>query len=286
MNASDDTHISDGRLAAYQDGELSTEETARVKNHLAECSTCREGLAAMQGVSVLERERPSEALPDRVWKQIEAEVREEHRPKSGPARVVSLLSQAGTRAAAVAAAVVLIIGGLWAGGTFPSFGPSEETPLSAAGEQTLAVDYGLYLSGLRDPAEMVRFERRYGQAPLPEEQIPRAIRRAAGTIDGLERTGAYRLSGSWQSVTAVRYRHENRPITVFRQQAGQPVQFAGYETEEAVVGTTRCLLAGGERYCALSFRIGDYQYVLVGERTDPALGEIIRALTSEASSST
>lgn len=81
------SHVSDGALHAYLDGESSERERAEIERHLAGCVTCRERLEEATALSRAASDLLSELEPSGVsippWREIEERSRARHR---GPAR--------------------------------------------------------------------------------------------------------------------------------------------------------------------------------------------------------
>jgi hypothetical protein len=108
-----DQHISIDDLSTYLDGEIeSTEERARIEQHLAMCETCREELESLRAVSRLLADLPEPPLP-RSFRLRPEDV--DHVPEPGPAsepvpiQPWILRNQARFRYAGLAAALLLVV---------------------------------------------------------------------------------------------------------------------------------------------------------------------------------
>ena len=113
-------------LPDYLQGTLGRTEEERVEAHLSECSACQASVAVWNKLGMLPMEQPSAALRDRFNAMLlayqesrseEAPVIERRRPvPAAENKVVPIWSAPGwQRWAAVAAAVVLLVGGFAAG---------------------------------------------------------------------------------------------------------------------------------------------------------------------------
>jgi len=95
-------HIDENDIARYVDGRLSDDERRDVESHLAECSRCRNQVAAVH--RILENGAEQEAAPDpEVQAQAEALGRNKEREGSNE-------RQRGRRPVAIAMAVALLLG--------------------------------------------------------------------------------------------------------------------------------------------------------------------------------
>lgn len=93
-------------LSAYGDGELPALARTRVDAHLAQCTSCRAGLARVRALVAAAAALPPDVEPpDVAWQGIRARIRREARPRRARRAWVGL-------GALAAAAVVLVAGSL------------------------------------------------------------------------------------------------------------------------------------------------------------------------------
>lgn len=94
------------KLADYEVGLLSAAEMERVTSHLDRCAACREELAALRQTRELLTPSPPSDPPRDLWPTIRAQIKGQPSFRRG-------LRPAWTPVAAVALALVLVIGALW-----------------------------------------------------------------------------------------------------------------------------------------------------------------------------
>ena len=93
-------------LPALLAGELAQATAGELERHLAGCAACRQARAGLEADRALLGELPSAAPGIGLVTRVMAEVRATGRPATSPRWV---------RALATAAAVLLVVGGAWAG---------------------------------------------------------------------------------------------------------------------------------------------------------------------------
>ena len=153
-------------------------------------------------------------------------------------------------------------------------------PTEAFSTEETGVDYGMYMTGLTDPPAMESFEQEYQRRPISMGEGVSELEELAQAFSTLELQAMYQLDDGGRPVVEATYRHEDKPIVIFRQPKERPIQFTGYETEPVTVDSEQCLMAQNERYCAYTFATAQEQYVVIGERDDPMPEQIVRHLLS------
>lgn len=269
-------HMTEERLSAYHDGELRASEASEVASHLEGCPSCRARLEELDQLALV-TDRLPEPVPQRdLWTGIEAAL-----PAGASSRVRPWFGRPVWRVAAVAAFLAAL---LWALPTFTSI----DLPILDEGRvetaRAFGFDYGTFLDGLNEPAEMELFDRAYGRLQLSIEE---ALSAADVPVDrdlleripaGLDLKAVYVLSNETARAVQVSYGHNDGEIAVFTQPAGLPVRFAGYRIEPAAIGTKQCLMVDTGRYCAITFSSGEAQYVVIGRNDDMKVARVLDEL--------
>jgi anti-sigma factor RsiW len=115
------------KLTEYQLGLLEEAEAGAVREHLDGCTDCRAELAALERLDELIEPAEQHEAPEQMWSGIHARMKPRQRPWW------QLWRESPKPALALAAAMLLAVGGIWLG---LSGGPSEPQNY-----QTLASEY-------------------------------------------------------------------------------------------------------------------------------------------------
>lgn len=81
-NASCPLAISPATLAAWRDGALSSDESARIATHVTGCEACRQELALYESLDDALRRQPVPRSDGRLWRAVRAGMTSNHRPRN------------------------------------------------------------------------------------------------------------------------------------------------------------------------------------------------------------
>lgn len=99
-NASCPLDLSSATIAAWRDGALSADETARIAAHVSDCAACRQEIALYESLDDALRRQPVPASDGRLWRSVRAGMSNTRRP-GNPRRTARRVVSAGTALAAV-----------------------------------------------------------------------------------------------------------------------------------------------------------------------------------------
>lgn len=177
----DGSHPSDLELLEYVEGELSGDEEATVREHLAACSVCAAEVASVERSRALLRAAPTLELPEGRLRQMIDELppqrtsaTERRRFLRSRARLVAVLTPAAAAAIAVVAFVLVTRGG------------DEQRPEAAPAQTTAAIEAA--------PAPAMGAEDSTATAPMAAEEAPAEDSGASGTFQQ-QRELAVRVQG-------------------------------------------------------------------------------------------
>ncbi len=146
------------KLTEYQLGLVDEAEADRVREHLSGCEQCREELAALERLDELVGPAEEHTAPDGMWHRVQAQMKPRRR------RWWQAWWESPKPALAMAAAVLLAVGGIWLGLRGSPMEPSssgvlatdyQEQQIAAQWSQPLADDaaLGAMYASLEEPGE-------------------------------------------------------------------------------------------------------------------------------------
>src|SRR5690242_13034182 len=81
-NASCPLSISHATIAAWRDGALPSDESARIATHVSGCEACRREIALYQSLDDALRRQPAPQSDGRLWRAVKAGMTSSRRPRS------------------------------------------------------------------------------------------------------------------------------------------------------------------------------------------------------------
>lgn len=274
-------HIAAKQLSDLFDGEISPEEKALAERHVATCADCRKRFAALETMRRTMLAVPDTPVSDALWDRIERSLPEKGEERPRKARLTSLYTWHMRQWAVTAVLLIAIAAGALLVVTTSETGP--ETARREAAEP-YGFDYGIYLTALTEPARLEEFDVTYNrqqislQDALMTVHVPSDKALLTNIPSGLDLKAVYVLTSSATRSMQVTYQHDRAEIAVFSQPKGYPVLFAGYRIMPAAINGKLCLMAYGGRYCAYTFATEQAQYVVIGQRDDPVVAQVIDEL--------
>ncbi|MGC9319736.1 MAG: anti-sigma factor family protein [Armatimonadota bacterium] len=127
------------KLAEYQLGALSEAERSAMEGHLESCAECRAEMEALERLDALLQPAERVEAPEDLWEGVRARLAPRRR---GVWRALSEWWRVSPRPAlAAAAALVLVIGGLWLALRSPASAPAASTLASEYQEQQIVAQW-------------------------------------------------------------------------------------------------------------------------------------------------
>jgi peroxiredoxin len=273
------------RLPAYCEGEISTNESARIEAHLDECPGCRERARQIRQRIDLMRQAPLLDPPDRLWRVIAGELSLDkwHMPAGdvSPGRRLVFGQMRFLRPAVIAAAIFIIGAALLLASRY---GPP---PGAREGELNLA-DY-LDLVGTAAAAEpaLSEFPAAPGFAEVSWPEAKATIGFPAVAPEILP--GGYKLTTvrlyNLRSLRALqfKYRSEKDGLCVFQLASGSKLSFGEQASEQYLADGIFCRRMRSRDCVLYRFALGETQCVLMTRQNDPAvIDALIQAFNAEA----
>jgi thiol-disulfide isomerase/thioredoxin len=277
-------HIS-RRLPAYCEGEVSTNERARIEAHLGGCPRCRERHRQIHQRIDLMRQLPLLDPTDRLWASIAVELSsgrwEETASTVSPGRRLGVGQRRLLRPAAIAATIVIL------GAALLLASRSGLMPGAHKGELNLAG----YLDLVGTAAAAEPASREFPAAPGFVEVNWPAAKATIGfpAIAPEVLPGGYKLTAvrlySLGSLRALqfKYRSEQSALCVFQLQSGSKLSFGDQASEQYLTDGVYCLRMRSGNCVLYRFALGETQCALMMRKTDPAvIDSLIQAFNSEA----
>ncbi len=129
------------KLLRYLDGDLPEKERLTVRSHLRNCRSCRDDLKELEEVWKADPRAERIAAPPFLWARISAALNEREQRERFPVAAASLISSLWRPAAAFAAMVLLMTGGVKLGDML-TVSPAEFEELQVSGaEDYLGMSY-------------------------------------------------------------------------------------------------------------------------------------------------
>jgi anti-sigma factor RsiW len=278
------------RLAAYSEGEVSPNDSARIKAHLDGCARCRERSMQIHQRIELMRQLPLLDPADQLWTAIARDVSTSGRPApvkeafTGDA-LSGLRRRFGhrwlLRSTAAAAAIFIIAAALLLANRSWLAPGDHKGELNLAGYLDLVGAVAAAESALREfPAAPGFTEVRWPEARtavafpvIAPEILPGGYKLAAARL--------YSLGGL--RALQFKYRSKQDALCVFQLPSGSKLSFGEQPSEQYHAGGVFCWRARA-RHCALyRFVLGETQCALMTCQTDPAvIDALIQAFKDEA----
>jgi Putative zinc-finger len=282
-------HVS-RRLVGYSEGELNSNESARIEAHLDGCARCRGRFGQIRQRTDLMRRLPLLDPAEELWGAIAREVSASRRSEpvkdAGAVETFNGLRRRFghrrlLRSAAMAAAIFIIAGALLLANR------SRLAPDGHNGELNLAS----YLDLVGAVATAEQALREFPAAPgFTEVRWPEARTAVAFPAIAPEvLPGGYKLAAarlySLGSLRALqfKYRSEQDALCVFQLPSGSKLSFGEQPSEQYHTDGAFCW-RGRNRNCALyRFVLGETQFALMTRQTDPAVVDaLIQAFKAQA----
>jgi anti-sigma factor RsiW len=273
------------RLAAYCEGEVSPNDSARIMAHLGRCARCRERSMQIHQRIALMRQLPLLNPADQLWAAIAKDASAGKLPEpiseALNRRRWGLSQRRLPRLAATAAALFMI------GVALLLVSRSGLAPGDPNGELNLAG----YLDMVGAVAAAEPALREFPVAPgFAEASWPEAGATIGFPVIAPEvLPGGYKLTAvrlySFGGLRALqfKYRGEQSALCVFQLPSGSKLSFGEEPSEQCLVGGVYCRLASSQNCMAYRFAQGQTQFALVTRQTDPAVVDaLIRAFSAEA----
>lgn len=268
-------HISDEQLSEYFDREVSSSTREEMEKHLENCEYCCNRLNHYKQLREISRQKPEPKLKRDLWPSINSQIDllddQEEPPRN---------YKHWTAAAAV---LLVVLTAVWMLLEKP-FGGMAEDPQTTETVNQYAFDYGLYLSGLENPALMQQFNNGYKrqEVTLAGANDVATSRPDTNLINSLPKSFSMKsmhlLESACCQCNQYTLEHNGQQITIFKQPKKHPAEFTGYHQKHVTIDSTDCSKIEADGYTALSFDSGDSKYVVVGKRQDPMLPEVMHRL--------
>ena len=250
------------RLSAYHDRELSTETAERLRQHLVDCSVCREELAGYQTLSDLAGSLSDPGIPpswsaieDKLTSQPPQPVAHQVVKPAGVSRRRRLLAIAGSLVAIVVVTVIWF------------FSPEETHDHS----KHLAVNFDRYLTLFAEQpqeAQQVLVTHYRGEAVTMEQAATRLPYRpiaAAGPPPGYELDAAYLLDmPCCECLQATYTDSDGRQLALFEHEADQPIWFGNRPALSAECAGMTCRIVQFDSHLAFTVPLGKRFVTVVG----------------------
>ncbi len=277
-------HIS-RRLVAYGEGEVSSNERARIESHLGRCARCRERSGQIRQRMGLMRQLPLLDPADELWEAIARNVSADR--WSEPVREAFIGRRLGfghrwlPRPIAIAVALFIIGAALLLASRYGLLPGTYKRELNLASYLDLVGTVAAAEPALREFPAAPGF----AEAPWPEARATAGFPVIAPEI----LPGGYKLTAvrlySLQGFRALqfKYRSEQSALCVFQLPSGSKLSFGEEPSEQRLVGGVFCRRASSRNCVAYRFALGETQFALMMRQTDPAVVDaLIQAFSAEA----
>jgi anti-sigma factor RsiW len=272
------------RLAAYCEGELSSDERACIAAHLDECAGCRARAEQIRKNMHLMQQLPRLEPADELWNSIARELSVSRWPE--PARVASPARRLGfglrwaLRPAAMVAALFIIATALLLASRYGLLPGSHKGELNLAGYLDLVGTVASAEPALRE------FPAAPGFTKVSWPEARTAVNFPAIAPESLP--GGYRLTavrlythGNLRALQ-FKYRSEQGGLCVFQLPADSKLSFGERPSEQYKADGAHCRRTSSKSCSVYRFVLGETQYVLMMRQTDPAVvGALIQTFNAE-----
>lgn len=273
------------RLVAYGEGEVSSNESARIEAHLDTCARCRERFRQIRQRTDLMRRLPLLDPADRLWGAIAREVSANRWPE--PIREAFILRRLSfgrrrlLRPIAIACAILIITtvlllanrSGIWPG--------AHKGELNLAGYLDLVSTVAAAEPALREFPAAPGFT----EVSWPEARATTGFPAIAPEI----LPGGYKLTTvrlySLGSLRALqfKYRSEQDGLCVFQLPSGSKLSLGEQASEQYLADGIFCRRMRSRDCVLYRFALGETQCVLMTRQNDPAvIDALIQAFNAEA----
>ncbi len=278
------------RLVDYGEGEVSSNERARIKVHLDGCARCRERLRQIRQSTDLMRQLPPLDPADRLWDAIARDVSASRSPEpvkesfigeTFSGRRLSAGRRFLLRPIAIAGAILIIAtflllanrSGLWPG--------AHKGELNLAGYLDLVSTVAAAEPALREFPAAPGF----AEVGWPEAKATIGFPAIAPEIlpGGYKLTTARLYSLGNLRALQFKYRSEQDGLCVFQLPSGSKLSFGEQASEQYLADGIFCRRMRSRDCVLYRFALGETQFVLMTRQTDPAvIDALIQAFNDEA----
>lgn len=273
------------RLAAYCEGELSTDERVRVAKHLEKCEDCRMRSGQIRKNMRLMRQLPFQEPADELWSSITKELAGSRRRKPSPG-VFPARKRLGfglrwaLRPAMAVVALFIITFALWLGSTYRLVPGSRNGELSLAGYLDMVSTVVSAESDLKEFPPAPDFTNVDWTQARSAANFPVI---APESLPGEYRLTAVRLytRGDLRALQFT-YSGEQGGVCVFQLPSGAKLSFGERNSEPYKTDSVHCRRTRSRNCSFYHFELGNTQLVMMTRRTEPAaVDELIRAFKAE-----
>jgi len=247
-------------LSGYLDDELPGDLRERVRHHIEACTSCGRELASFLAISAMAKQLPSLAAPPEIWSRLS------QNPETAAPRIGTRWANQNWRRTysviGLVAASVLILAGIMLGtNRLPHSDHTSEAQHFAEFARRFPTDPGgaqrLLLTGYNGrPASTEELSKSPHYTPLAASNPPA----------GYAFQQAYVLEMSCCRCSQVVLRRESGGlVTVFEHEDAQTSDWtSGFRCSNKQCGTTPCTIAETGEYLAVSCRVDDRHFTIVG----------------------
>jgi len=276
MKEQNNPHISDEQLSRFLDNELNPDSRQSLENHLKTCDFCSNRMEQFKLVRKNIYQYQKRELPSHIWHNIKHDIQPSEIEKT-----TFFLSNTFNKLSAAAVILIIMLVGFLLVSQSTRHGIFSGCTRMAAVQDTSAIDYGLYLTGLNQPAVMNRFVKTYNRKPVSvthfiNNESNKSYLTPLKNL-GAELGTAYLLSNN---SIQINLNHSNGQITVFKQPIDHPLRFSGYKMNDTKIDSTECTKVESDQHEALMFHSQEVQYVVIGQKQDPMLTAVFDQLTN------
>ena len=263
-------------LTLYADGELPRQDLAEMQQHLERCAACRQKLEDLRACrKLLHAGKTRHFVPtDRLWQRINGEIAAPSPEQAARGGRFGPTLWPNLRWVLAAMAVLLLSVGVWKKVSL--------RPNAPAAHAQEAIDYGVFLSEVRQVTTTPNFHKRYSARRVNLAEAQQAVAFPLADLETLppsfsfEGVRVFECNG--RKCIQFTYRKAGKTVNLFQHALGQPWTFGSYPLARAPICNVECLLVNAKNLAAVSWRGKSSEFLAVGELTPDELEQIVHAL--------
>lgn len=268
-------------LVLYVDNELPQDELAQMHRHVEQCAECREKLAEVRACrELLKAGKTSLLIPtEQLWQRLvrSTSVSSQHE------RVFGAIRQAAgwryLRWSIVTAALLLFGVAVW---KKTSEGEHATVDHAAQSFSSTAIDYSIFLDGLRHEDAAADFYKRYPAQVVELAEAQQAIAFPLASVEALPESFRLEcvrvLECNGKKCIQFTCSKADKVVNIFQHGLGQSWTLGQYAVARAPICKVECLLVNAKNLKAVSWQGNHSEYLAVGDLNPQELEQVVRTL--------